>query len=59
MSRDKRVVITQKHNLITVMLGLNLQYSRGRQIVEEYAPFNFRLHDVPIHFIGEVGMTAE
>jgi len=59
MSRDKRVVIAQKHNLVTVILGLNLQYSRRWQIVEEYAPFDFRLHDVPIHFIGEIGMTAE
>ncbi len=59
MSRDKRVVIAQKHNLVTMVLGLNLQYSRGWQTVEENATFNFRLHDVPIRFIGEVGMTAE
>lgn len=59
MPGDNRVVVTQKDNPVTVILGLNLQYSRRRQIVEEYAPFNFRLHNVSIHFIAEVGMTAE
>jgi hypothetical protein len=59
MSRDNCVIVPQKHNPVTVILGLNLQYSRWWQIVEEYAPFNFRLHNVPVHFIAEVGMTTE
>jgi hypothetical protein len=41
------------------MLGLNLQYGRGWQVVEEHAPFNFRLNDVANHFIAKVGMTAK
>ncbi len=59
MSRDQRMVIVQEHNLVTVMLGLNLQHSSGWQIVEEHAPFDFRVHDVSIHFIAEIGVTAE
>ena len=38
--RDKRVILTQKHDLVTVVLGLNLQHSRGWQVVEEHTPFN-------------------
>ena len=38
VSRDKRLVITQKHNLIAVMLGLNLQYSRGWQSLRNTPP---------------------
>jgi len=40
------------------MLGPNLQYSRRWQVVEENAPFDLGLHNVPIHFIADVGMTA-
>jgi hypothetical protein len=59
MSRDERFVVTQKDYQVTVMLGLNLEHSRGRQIVKRDAPFNFRLRNVVIHFIAEVGMRAE
>jgi hypothetical protein len=59
MSRDKRVVVAQKNDLVTVVLGLNLQHRRGGQVIEEHAPFNFRLHNIAIHFIAEVGMGAE
>jgi hypothetical protein len=41
------------------MLGLNLQHGRGRQVVEGHAALNFRLRNVAIHFIAEVGMSAE
>ena len=42
-----------------MVLGLNLEHSRGWQIFEENAPFNFRLHDIAIHFIAEVGVGPE
>jgi hypothetical protein len=59
MAGDQSVVVTQKHNLVTVVLGLDLQDSREWQVVEEYAPFNFRLRDVAIHLSAEVGMGAQ
>ena len=42
-----------------MVLGLNLQRSRGWQVIEKYAPFNFRLHDIAIHRIAEIGMGPE
>ena len=59
MARDKRFVIVQEHNLVTMMPGLNLQHSGGWQIVEEHATFDFRLREVAIYFIAEVGMGTE
>jgi len=59
MPWDKRVIVIKKHNLVAVMLGFNLQHSRGWQVVEEHTPFNFWLHEVAIHFITKVGMRAE
>src|SRR5450755_2615165 len=59
MPRDQRAIATQKKHRVAMVLGLNLEHSRGRQIVEKHAPFNFRLHEVVVHFIGEVGMRAE
>ena len=59
MPGDEHIVVIQKLNLITVVLGLNLQYSCRQQVVKEYASFDFRLHKVAIHFVAEVGMTAK
>jgi len=59
MSRNERRAILLKDSRVTVMLGLDLQHGRGRQVAQEDAPFNLRLHDVVIHFIAEVGMRPE
>lgn len=44
---------------IAVVLGANFQHGRRRQIVEVDATFNFRLHDVAIHFVAEVVVRRE
>jgi len=59
MPRYKHVIVIQKHNLVTVVLSLNLQHGRRWQVVEEHTPFNFWLRDVAIHVIAKVGMTAK
>lgn len=59
MARDKRVVVAQENDLVTVVLGLNLQHSREWQVAEEHATFNFRARDVAIYLIAEVGMGAQ
>ena len=42
-----------------LFLGLDLQCSRKCQVFEEHPSLDFRLHDVAIHFIAEVGVGME
>jgi hypothetical protein len=41
MAGDEHVIVIEKHNLVAVMLGLDLQHSRGWKIVEKHSPFDF------------------
>src|ERR1700730_13922128 len=47
------------HDCVPAVLGLDLQHGPGRKVVEKCSAFNLRLHDVAIHLIVEIGMTAK
>jgi len=59
MSRDHHGVFTQKSRRVEVMLGSNLENGGRRQLFQKYAALNLRLGDVPIDFVGEIGMRPE
>jgi hypothetical protein len=59
MARYPGFALATMHHRVPAMLGLDLQRSRSWKIVEKSSAFDLRLHDVVIHFIIEIRMTAE
>lgn len=59
MAGDQHRAARCSYRGIAVVLGLNLQHGGRRKTFEEHPSFNFRLHDVAIHFIAEIGMGCE
>jgi hypothetical protein len=47
------------HHRVPAVLGLDLQHRTGGKVFEKCAAFDLRLHDVAVHTIVEIGVTAK
>ena len=59
MPRNKSVALTLKHNFVTMMPRMNVEFGIGREVFEENAAFHFRLHNPAVDLITEIRMRRE
>ena len=59
MSRDQNGTVIQKHRSVAMMLCLDLQDGRRRQVGEKHTTLNLRLDNLMVDLIAEVGMRHE
>src|SRR5713101_1050854 len=59
MAPDPCLALAAMHHRVPAMLSLDLQRSLGREIVQKCAAFDFRLNDVAVHSVVEIGVTAK
>jgi len=59
MPPNPGLALPAMHHGIAAMLRLYLQGGPCWQVVEKSSPFNLRGHDVAIHLVVEIGVTAK
>jgi hypothetical protein len=59
MAGEKGFATAQKHGGVTMIQGLNLEDGGWRKIAQVDTPFDFRLNNAAVYFVGQVGMGAK
>src|ERR1700722_2248283 len=59
MTGKQRLTLAEEYGGVAMVLGLNLQYGGRWQVSERHTAFDFRLDDVGIHFVTQIGMRYE
>jgi len=50
------LALATSHDRVPTVLGLDLQNTFRREIAQKDAAIDFRLNDVVVHFIAQIGM---
>ena len=59
MAGKQGQIFIQHDGGVAMILGLNFEHGRGGKIFQENAAFHFRLNDVAIYFVAEIGVGRE
>jgi hypothetical protein len=59
MTGDEGCIFAEHNGGVAVVLSFNLEDAGGGKVIEEDAAFNFRLNDVAIDSIAQIGMGHE
>lgn len=59
MAGNQRLTFAEEYGGVAMVLSLNLQYGGRWQIPERNTAFDFRLDDVGVYFVTQIGMRYE